>query len=192
MRILAVLAAIVMTFLISPLVANAGGPTSVLISSPTDQKAAALYYSQSDYGRLMNLVGGQPAADPKAPDNLISGPGAKSVRLTWLVHDVSVWRVDHVFLDLQDGVWVETYMATPDGIKLDPPGVVHRPTDQDNLRKLLYSLLNPAPEATAQVRNAAAEPPAAEGIQWTSLLIGAACGVLIALAARVLLSRRQV
>ncbi|RSM89622.1 hypothetical protein DMH04_06495 [Kibdelosporangium aridum] len=176
-----------MTFLVSPSVALAGGPTSVIITSPAEQKAAALYTSQADYGRLMGLVGNNPVADPQAPD-LHGGPGSRSIRLTWLIHDVQVWRVDHVFLDLPDGVWIETSMVGEEGMKFDQPGVAHRPADQHTLRKLLYSILNPAPEATAQVRTAATEPPppppAAEGIQWTSLLIGAVCGVVILLAGR--------
>ncbi|MFC0113862.1 hypothetical protein [Kibdelosporangium aridum] len=187
MRLLALLAVIVTTFLVSPSVALAGGPTSVIITSPAEEKAAALYTSQADYGHLMSLLGNNPVADPQAPD-VAGGPGSRSVRLTWLIHDVHVWRVDHVFLDLPDGVWIETTMAAgEDGLKLDRPGVVHRPADQHTLRKLLYSVLNPAPEATAQVRTAASAPPppAAEGIQWTSLLIGAVCGVVIVLAGRV-------
>ena len=46
--------------------AHAGGPTSVLLSNPADGRVGALYHSQSDYQRLVELVGAydRPRARP--------------------------------------------------------------------------------------------------------------------------------
>ena len=45
--------------------AYAGGPTSVLIASPTAQRAAGLYYTESRYEELAQAIGGG-ATSPRA------------------------------------------------------------------------------------------------------------------------------
>ncbi|CAM3333147.1 hypothetical protein KIPE111705_03085 [Kibdelosporangium persicum] len=192
-RLLALSAVIAVTFLAAPSVASAGGPTSVIITSPSEGEAAARYTNQADYTQLNHLLGDQPSADPQAPD-LRGGPGSRSINVTWLIHDVQVWRVDHVFLDRPDGIWVQTIISW-ERVTLDQRGVVHRPANQEALAKLLNGILaTPVTQASVQTTAAAPPAPPANGLQWTSLLIGAVCGVVLAVAGRVLLgllSRRQ-
>lgn len=89
--------------------ATAGGPTSVLLSVPGEGRTAALYYSDREYVALSSLLGvessdGSGATDPSGPDQ-VAGVG---VTVSWLIHDVSVWRVDRVYLQAEDGPWVAT------------------------------------------------------------------------------------
>lgn len=119
-------------------VAWAGGPTSVLLVAPAEGRAAALYTTDQDYGRLLRALGEQPVADPKAPD-LHGGPGTAAINVTWLVHDVSVWRVDRVFVDVAGGPWVLTSLSF-DGPQVDAPGTVHRAGQPEVLLSLLGSL----------------------------------------------------
>jgi hypothetical protein len=89
--------------------AAAGGPTSVLLVHSDTHKAASLYYTDADYALLSELVGGISGAGAGTVDS--SGMGQEfgsAVTLTWLVHDVSVWRVDRVYLDAEGGPWIAT------------------------------------------------------------------------------------
>src|SRR5687767_3921375 len=79
--------------------ASAGGPTSVLLAEPATQTAASFYYTDADYEALADLVGvNKPvetaAADAVGPIRDLGG----GVTMTWLIHDVAVWRVDRVFI----------------------------------------------------------------------------------------------
>src|ERR671931_11148 len=72
--------------------------------------AAALYATDEAYGRLERLLVENPSPDPAAPD-VHGGPGSDAINVTWLIHDVSVWRVDRVFTDAPGGPWIETIMS---------------------------------------------------------------------------------
>ncbi|MGH1555106.1 hypothetical protein ACRAWF_34075 [Streptomyces sp. L7] len=76
--------------------AAAGGPTSVLVTSPTSGQAAALYYSDEQYGELQQLLGpeGRGTRD-KPPEADLTR--ARQINVTWLAHDISPWRIDRVF-----------------------------------------------------------------------------------------------
>ncbi|MBP2320289.1 hypothetical protein JOF56_000674 [Kibdelosporangium banguiense] len=176
-------------FLLLATPASAGGPTSVLITSPTEQRAAALYMYQSSYSELGSAIGtGQPMADPQAP-MLHGTPGSSAINVTWLIHDVQVWRVDHIFLSATDGPWIETYESY-EGVKFDQRGVVHRPANASKLTELLTEILGAPDQSKAQPARtivtssapAAAPPP---GIQWTSLVIGIVGGMVLAVFGRV-------
>jgi hypothetical protein len=47
----------------------------------------------------------------------------KTVKLTWLIHDVSAWRVDWVYLDAAGGPWIATQSAPggSDSVMAIPP-----------------------------------------------------------------------
>jgi hypothetical protein len=97
--------------------AAAGGPTSVLLVVPGEGRTASLYNGSAEYDKLAQLVGafGTPTGSttpPKTADDLgasgtndASGPG---VTLTWLIHDVQVWRVDRVYLKADGGPLIST------------------------------------------------------------------------------------
>jgi hypothetical protein len=166
----------------------------VLITSPTEQRATGLYTSQAMYAELSKALGTNTAvADPDAPV-LHGSPGSSAINLTWLRHDVHVWRVDHVFLTVPGGPWVETYESYDDGIKFDQRGVVHRPADPTALVKVLNAVLGPPDQSivhpartTAEAAPVPAPTPPATGIQWTSLLIGLVGGIVLVVFGRVII-----
>jgi hypothetical protein len=187
---------VVALFLLSAAPASAGGPTSVLIVSPTEQRVGALYTSQSNYEKLTEALG-PPQSDPNAP-SLHGGPGTSAINITWLIHDVSVWRVDRVFMTADGGPWVETAQSY-EGVSFDQPGSVYRPKDPAKLHEVLTEVLgppaqtigHPARAVTAPQPQAAAPVPAvqpATGLQWTSLIIGVIGGVVLMFFGRVVVS----
>jgi hypothetical protein len=118
--------------------ASAGGPTSVLLASPQTGRVAALYHTDNAYDRLADAVGAfesqtgsteKPAAVPDDPSG--------EIRLTWLVHDMSIWRIDRVHTTEQDGMWVQTVVSTDGGNVLEQPGTWHRPADPKALAAAL-------------------------------------------------------
>jgi hypothetical protein len=194
--------------LVTPLPASAGGPTSVILVSPGRQVTASLYTTDEAYSRLDRLVGPSPAADPAAPD-LRGGPGSDAINVTWLIHDVQVWRVDRIFTDAPGGPWIETNLmdvGTGGGVALDKPGVMHRPSDGKELVALLSALrlLGDSPPGAFQGakapavadqpavdRQAAATPaePRVAQLDWLWLLVGGAAGMILAVGFRPLVRR---
>jgi hypothetical protein len=172
-RVLVVGAAVLVAGALSPGTAWAGGPTSVLLASPQTDRAAALYDRDPAYQQLGDLLGSDPQPDPAPPppDN-----GTTYVTVTWLIHDVDVWRIDRVFLDTSTGPWVVTQQA--DGVSTTavstdlwpnqrggPDAIWHRPGDPGALLALFtdLGLLRPAGEqSVAQtVHTPVAAPPPA-------------------------------
>lgn len=192
-----------MLMLVAPLTASAGGPTSVLLVSPGRQATASLYTTDEAYERLLTLVGDNPMADPTAPD-MQGGPGSDAINVTWLVHDVQIWRVDRIFTDAKDGPWISTIMV-PDGRStFDQAGAVHRPTDSKELIALLSALrlLGSTPVEAYQGPKAApvdlpaSQPAAATPAPgtppdrgWLWLVVGVAGGAVLAVGFRPLVRR---
>lgn len=120
--------------------ATAGGPTSVLVANPSTGKAAALYVSDHRYQKLQNALA--PAAgDEAAPGNLRGGPGTTAINIAWMRHDVTVWRVDRVRVDVQGGPWVLTNQSDdgdPDSFWASTSW--HKAADPDELLDVLSSL----------------------------------------------------
>jgi hypothetical protein len=191
-----VLAVVGLGVLAIPGSAAAGGPTSVLLACPQHDRAAALYTGDPGYLRLLDLLGEQPVADPGPPP---ADSGTTYVTLTWLVHDVSIWRVDRAFLDTSGGTWLVTETATDAG---PPPGtdlwpgqrggqgaVWHRPADPAALLALFVDLgllRTPAgPSVVPTVREpvppAALPVPPGDGPWWwagAGAVLGVAGAVL--------------
>lgn len=106
-RLGAVLALIVAIGMAAPGVSAAGGPTSVLLASPSGDAAAGLYYSDPDYDQLSALLGDVTAGSPTlSQDPPPAAANAPYVTATWLIHDVSVWRIDRIFVLPDDEVWI--------------------------------------------------------------------------------------
>jgi hypothetical protein len=101
--------------------AAAGGPTSVLLVAPASGMTASLYVTQPEYERLSGLVQGSATGVTDRSGQYNDGP---TVRLTWLIHDVGVWRVDDVFVEAGSGPWIATRMS-PDGGPLPTEPVWH-------------------------------------------------------------------
>ncbi|MGA9748363.1 MAG: hypothetical protein WBQ50_12975, partial [Nocardioides sp.] len=103
--------------------ASAGGPTSVLISVPGEGRVAALSWSDSAYDRLAEAVGvGQvlPAAGHD-PDLGSQTP----ITLTWLIHDVTPWRLDRVYLH-EGATYVLTQESPGGGSLTRAEPILHR------------------------------------------------------------------
>ena len=101
-RTLALAAALLGLTAFTALPAHAGGPTSVLLSAPPH--VAAVGYDDERYYDLQNLV--------QAPSKADAGSDVHSagrfVRATWLIHDMSVWRIDIIYPDAPGGPWIST------------------------------------------------------------------------------------
>lgn len=77
-------------------VARAGGPTSVILVWPAENTAAAFYYSDPEYEQLQHAIGDLTGGKP---DDLAQMPGGSGyVNVTWLIHDVVIWRTDRISL----------------------------------------------------------------------------------------------
>jgi hypothetical protein len=109
--------------------AAAGGPTSVLIVEPESGRTAAAYYDDPAYAALDALVSGEPSGPVQAADGSFGSRGTgRMITVTWLVHDVWVWRVNRVFPDAPGGPWVLTLVAADPGT-LPESGTWSRPDD---------------------------------------------------------------
>jgi len=185
--------------------ASAGGPTSVLVVSPESGETASLYYSDDEYEQLERLLGPPGAGTRTKPPeaNLLA---ARQINVTWMVHDVSPWRLDQVFpLGDTDEVWIHTAEHVPESVN----GHWHRSGDPARLRALLKDLglmgaaygeghaVFPAPGQEAgsdpgaaapgavETSSAAAPPAAADdGTEWWWSLPGLAAGAVLALLLR--------
>ncbi len=83
--------------LLSTGTASAGGPTSALLVSPNAEYATGLYYSDPEYGLLQELLAEPPTGAASTASDA-SQTASDYVTVTWLLHDVTVWRIDRVFL----------------------------------------------------------------------------------------------
>ena len=54
-----------------------------------------------------------------------------------MIHDVSVWRVDGIYLTRADGIWINTVTDQGNGRLLDQPGYWHRPSNDAALLAVL-------------------------------------------------------
>lgn len=116
--------------------ASAGGPTSVLVTSPGSEETASLYHSDKGYGELERLLGPAGKGTRERPPGAIS-PSARLINVTWMVHDVTPWRVDRVFVGLPDeDVWIHTAAHVPES----PNGSWHRAGNSSDVYKFLSEL----------------------------------------------------
>lgn len=113
----------------APTSAYAGGPTSVLLTHPAQSRAAALYYDDPLYAALAAAIGyGQAGADQ--PPAGVGEDFDSEIRLTWLLHDVQIWRLDRIQVADDGTVWVETALGENEtGGSLEASGRWHRPAD---------------------------------------------------------------
>jgi len=200
----ALAAALVLTLWGAP-TASAGGPTSVLMVSPESGETASLYYSDGEYEKLERLLGPPGAGTRTRPPeaNLLA---ARQINVTWMLHDVSPWRLDQVFPSADKGeVWIHTVENVPESVN----SFWHRTENPAQLRALLKDLglmgeasgeghaIFPAPEQEATGGAGEAAPSAAEtpvsrtssataddGPGWWWALPGLAAGAVLALVLR--------
>ncbi|MFI6930101.1 hypothetical protein [Streptomyces sp. NPDC050287] len=198
--------------------AAAGGPTSVLVTSPASGEATARYYSDKEYGELERLLGPANSGTPDKPPEA-GLTRARQINVTWLAHDISPWRLDRIFpvdpVDPVDGsgpptVWIHTAAGMPDSTN----GYWHRAEHASQLRALLtdlgvmgeisgegYQGIFPAPwqsetpaettppEETTTTTLQVGVAEGADNTDWWWALPGAAAGAVLALALRPLALR---
>lgn len=126
--------------------AAAGGPTSALVVNGGSGDAAALYATDPGYAALDKAIGDDgERVDPLLTEADLGGADARQVTVTWLQHDVHVWRVDTLYPDARGGAVVsrgagedptasQTWrrVAHPErlGALLDRLGVAEPPEEQ--------------------------------------------------------------
>lgn len=193
------LAAVLFAFTAVP--AHAGGPTSVLLSAPPT--VIGLGYEDQRYADLQALVQTPTKAEPTGAQH----DTGRFVRATWLIHDMSIWRIDIIYPDAPGGPWIQTEDLMTDTNPSKPTW--HRAANPVRLLQLLGDLnllhgsFEGGPTLTdgyAIVATPAPTPPPAQqaaaptttfftGWRWTipGVLLGAA---ITALALRLLPKRR--
>jgi hypothetical protein len=141
--------------------AYAGGPTSVLLVNTDRARVHALYLTDPAYDRLATAVGGIDGASTPPPE--VAGGGKDQVKLTWLIHDVTVWRLDRVVLTRNDGVWIETVFTLPED---DDTARWHRAQDDQALTALLSAagLLGKQAQPPGASEASTAPASAADGV----------------------------
>ena len=123
--------------------ASAGGPTSVLLVVPGTGRTASLYTGAADYEALAGLVGAfdSPGVAGTSDRSGTSHEVGTGVTLTWLIHDMQVWRVDRVYLDAKGGPWISTQSdISASGTIWDVPPVWHTAASGKALAALLDRL----------------------------------------------------
>jgi hypothetical protein len=181
-------------------VASAGGPTSVLMASPHNGRVAALYHTDAGYERLVAAVEayGVNTGSTTRPGS-VSNDFSNEIRLTWLIHDMSIWRIDRVHITAEDGIWIETVVQTDEGNLLEQPATWHRAVDANALTAVLSKAgllakgAAPAsdPETMTPPASTAESPaatPAPRGI-WLAAATGIG-GLLVGAAGSIVLLRR--
>ena len=140
-RVLAGLLLIITGIWTTANLAWAGGPTSVLMVSPTTGQAAALHTNNPRYQQLVEAVGAydSPTGPTTPPAKVPADCFGCEIRLTWLIHDMSVWRIDRVFVTADDGVWVGSVSNSEGGDLYEKTASWHRPHDAKALLTLLTS-----------------------------------------------------
>ena len=136
--------------------ASAGGPTSVLLANPQTGRVAALYHTDTAYDRLAGAVGAFASeTGSTTKPGAVTDDFTGEIRLTWLIHDMSIWRIDRVHATTEDGMWVQTVVRTDGGDVFDQPGTWHRPVDPKALAAALQDagLLTTAPVRTTVLRS---------------------------------------
>jgi hypothetical protein len=212
-RTLALLATLLAVAALGATPAHAGGPTSVILSAPPH--VVAVGYEDPVYGELQRVTENGGSTSAGSAGDVEEHASGHFVRATWLIHDMSVWRIDIIYPDAPGGPWIATTESLTTGRVPETP-TWHLATDGAALVKLLDALKllhgqsfdggpttldylpAPASEPSAVQPSAAAQPPATAqaaspgtftGWRWTipGFLVGAAAAVL---AVRLLPKRR--
>ena len=186
-------------FVLSVPSAVAGGPTSVLLANYDTGRSAAVLNGSPAYTELQSILGDEnPPAKSSTPPSGVKDSGAR-VRLVWLIHDVSPWRIDNVHVVGAD-VWVETFFDTSGTDPYAGSPIWHQPARGADLVASLTALgvlgtgTSDALGSTAaqgDVAPGAADSvsePSTSGISWplatglaaVCVLVGTALGALLA------------
>jgi hypothetical protein len=182
--------------------ASAGGPTSVLLASPTTQQATGLYSTAPEYDRLQALLDRtSPGAGADKRARELASASGEYVNITWMVHDVTPWRQDSVIVSDAEDIWITTTLDTPregnsQWRKAEQPAQLHT-----LLAKLgvIDKVSNPGSAGAADeggtadnaaTTTRAATTAASDDTDWWWALPGAAAGAVLALVLRPFAARK--
>ncbi|WP_319055642.1 hypothetical protein [Streptomyces europaeiscabiei] len=128
----------------------AGGPTSVLLVSPTSQRTASLYGTEKQYDLLVRLLAPTGSAldanGEEAPEwargDTAGEQISEMVTVTWMIHDVTPWRVDQLYTASPDtkDVWIHTDLDIAKDTGASDDGVWNKAKQSEELRALLQGL----------------------------------------------------
>jgi hypothetical protein len=151
--------------------AGAGGLTTIVLVVPGQSRTASVSMGTSNYDDLSRLVGAEepargstiqpPGVDPSGPAGP-SDPASPTVTLSWLSHDVMVWRLDRVYLNAEGGPWISTQTYTSEADDWSKPPLWRNVSANGKELALMLDRLgvgNAVP--TPSVAPAMAAPPAA-------------------------------
>lgn len=182
--------------------AVAGGPTSVLLANYETGRSAAALNGSPAYSELQSILG-----DETAPAGSSTPPAAvkesdPQVRLVWLIHDVSPWRIDNVHVAGTD-VWVETWFDTSGTDPYAGSPTWHQPARGADLVTRLSALgvLGTGTSGTGGTTSAQGAPapdavtdalsePSPSGVSWALAVGLALVGVLVGTVLGTLVARR--
>jgi hypothetical protein len=137
-----------------------------LLVEPGSGRSASLTYVDDDYAALMGLVGADDGGAGRVDQSEANHARGRHVMVTWLIHNVTPWRVDHIYVDAQGGPWIATHVRSPDSDDMfDAPAVWHTADDGPKLTALLERLGLLGGDEIAPAGNAtvvAPQPAAAE------------------------------
>lgn len=211
-RTVVLLAVMLMAATVGTVPAQAGGPTSVVLSAPP--KLVAIGYEDRRYEELQRLTVGSPSGESGHENHAVGN----FVRATWLIHDMFVWRLDIIYPEAPGGPWIARTEDTNGSGKLpDEPVWFKATADPSALLRLLSSLrlygaerageqfyggptnLNPQPGAESTpatspetVRtNTTAAAPSTFFTGWRWLIPGFLLGAVVAVLAVRLIPKRQ-
>ncbi|MFJ5261335.1 hypothetical protein ACIQAC_12820 [Streptomyces sp. NPDC088387] len=191
--------AIALTLWTAP-TAAAGGPTSALVVSPESMEATGLYAGTREYKELQWFLG-EPETGPGEMPAEVDESSARQLNVTWMIHDVSPYRYDRVYVapDAED-VWIHTSTNPPTWT-----GNWHKASEPTRLAALFEDLglmgesskggsygipptpgpaEQPAAQQTEEDRTAVAAATSPDGTDWWWAIAGLVAGAALALLLR--------
>ena len=118
--------------------ASAGGPTSALLVDPGTGRSASLTLVDDYYGALMALVGADDGSAGRVDKGAAGHASGSEITVSWLAHNVWVWRVDRIYVDAPGGPWIATHSAMPESQDIfAAPPTWHTAADGSKLMTLL-------------------------------------------------------
>lgn len=119
--------------------AVAGGPTSVLVVNLVESRSAAALNGSTAYTELQSILGDENPPAAATPPRGLSGSGDATIRMVWLIHDVTPWRIDNVHVDGAD-TWVETYLNATGSDPYAAAPIWHQPARGADLTEAFTAL----------------------------------------------------
>ncbi|MGC5394246.1 hypothetical protein ACPXCP_00675 [Streptomyces sp. DT20] len=94
--------------------ASAGGPTSMLVTSPDTGRTTALPVTDKRFDELSRLLGPSGRGDTERPPSLDEAVGTRQINISWMALDITPSRIDRAFPgDDPDTVWIHTATEMP-------------------------------------------------------------------------------